>query len=133
MEIKVVKKFDKTSPDKIRLITNLVKGWQVIEAVSYLKFINKAAAKPVIELLKSSLSAAKNKDLIEEDLKIKNIYANEGPRLKRRRIIHKGRATAIAKRMSHIILIISDNKNTDSIEEKVEKPKKERSIRGPKS
>lgn len=125
MDIKVQKKFEKTSPDKIRLISNLIKNFSLLEAINYLRFVNKAATKPVNELLKSSLAAAKNKDLIEEDLVIKHIYVDEGPRLKRRRIIHRGRATSINKRMSHITLVISDNKNTE--------PKKERSTSGSKS
>jgi len=108
MEIKVQKKFIRTSPDKIRQIINLIRGWKIDKAVVELRFLNKRAAKPVLEILKSSVAAVKDQDAELNELYIKSIICNEGPRLKRRRVIHKGRATAINKRMSHIILVVSD-------------------------
>lgn len=110
MEIKVEKNFIRTSPDKIRLIIDLVRNKNLIESIHQLRFVGKDASKPVLELLKSGLDAAKDKNTEEEKLYIKEIYCDEGPRLKRRRIIHKGRATAINKRMSHINLVISDER-----------------------
>jgi len=113
MEITVTKKFIHTTPDKIRLIINLIKGWKANEAISQLRYLNKAAALPVIEIIKSGISAAKNKDLDLESLKIEMVKCDEGPRLKRRRVIHKGRATAINKRMSHITLILKDEERNN--------------------
>jgi len=111
MQIRVEKKFIRISPDKIRLVAEFIKNKDAEIAISELKFIGKSAASTVIEIIKSGISAAKDKDLDINKLQIKNIIVNEGAKLKRRRIIHRGRATAIAKRTSHIILILDDNEN----------------------
>ena len=112
--MKVSKKFIKTSPDKIRPIVALIKKMPFESALTQVKFLNKMAAKEILEILKSGLSAAKDKDIEMENLQILEFRCDEGPRLKRRRIIHKGRATAINKRMSHLTLILSDEKNNKS-------------------
>lgn len=121
-EVKVKYCFVKTSPQKIRQVIDLIRGWIVEKAIGQLKFLNKAAAVPVLELLKSGLAAAKDKDLNEENLFIKEIYCNEGPRLKRRYIRARGRATVIQKRMSHITLVLTDeerkNKETEKLKNK---------------
>ncbi|OGD65455.1 hypothetical protein A3F08_00315 [Candidatus Berkelbacteria bacterium RIFCSPHIGHO2_12_FULL_36_9] len=114
MQMKVSKKFIKTSPDKIRPIVALIKKMPFESALTQVKFLNKMAAKEILEILKSGLSAAKDKDIEMENLQILEFRCDEGPRLKRRRIIHKGRATTINKRMSHLTLILSDEKNNKS-------------------
>jgi len=114
MQISISKNFIRTSPDKIRPIINLVRGWKVTKAITELDFVNKQSTNPVIEILKSSVAASKDKDVDEDELYIKMIKCDEGPRLKRRRIIHRGRATTINKRMSHISLTISDENNSEN-------------------
>ena len=130
MKIKVQKKFIRTSPDKVRLIVKLISGQNLNKAMTQLKFVTKSASRSVLELLKSAEAAAKDKDLNAEDLTIKTIICEEGPRLKRRRIIHRGRATTINKRMSHITLVVTGRKEK-SLEDK--KNKSERRNRGSKS
>lgn len=114
MEIKVIKRFVKISPDKIRPLVNLIRGFNAQKAIYQLQFTNKSAAKTVLELIRSGMAAAKDKDMEADELFIKTIYSDEGPRLKRRRIIHRGRATAINKRMSHIALVLSDKKTKEA-------------------
>jgi large subunit ribosomal protein L22 len=115
MQIKVSKKYIRKSPDKIRLVINIVRGMNALKAKEQLMFLNKAAAKDVMEVLKSALAAAKDKDAEEEKLFVKEIRCDEGPRLKRRRLIHRGRASAIDKKSSHITLIISDEEKKKTI------------------
>lgn len=109
-EIKVHAKFVRISPRKAQLVVNLVRGTKLEKALAELRFLNKYAAKPVFHLLKSGLVAANDKELDEKNLFIKEIYCNEGPRLKRRMIKERGKASAINKRMSHFTLVLSDVK-----------------------
>jgi len=107
-EIKVKYRFIKTSPRKIRQVIDLIRGKKVDWALHQLKFSLKAAAVPVTELLRSGIASAKEKDMDEDNLYIKEIRADEGPRLKRRRLISRGRAVLIRKRMTHLSLVLAD-------------------------
>jgi len=131
MQIKVSKKYIRTSPDKIRLIINVIRNMNALKAKEQLMFLNKSASREVLEILKSALAAAKDKDAEEEKLFIKEIRCDEGPKLKRRRIIHRGRATTINKRSSHILLIISDEskEKTKKAVSKDKKNKKEKATK----
>ena len=62
-------------------------------------------------ILKHAIDRAKNLNLDAENLIIKNMRVDEGPKLKRRRIIHRGRATSILKRMSNITITLSSDGN----------------------
>ena len=108
MQIKTSARFVKTAPDKIRILSNLVKNQTITNAMNQLQFAGKYAAKPVILVLKQARAQIKDKGLIEDSLFVREIRVDEGPKLKRRRIRHQGRATGFLKRMSHIIIILSD-------------------------
>lgn len=110
MEIRATAKFVRTAPDKIRILSNLVKNKTIKQALTQLNFSGRAAAKPIILVLKQAKDQAKDKN-IKGDLVVKTIQVDEGPKLKRRRIRHQGRATAILKRGSHITIVLSDNGN----------------------
>ena len=111
MEVKSGARFVKTAPDKIRIMAKMLKGKNIQEAIDQLTFSPKAAAKPLMFVFKQAREQAANgKTLIpEETLKVREIRIDEGPKLKRRRIMSKGRSTAILKRMSHITIILTDN------------------------
>ena len=97
------------APRKVRLITNLIKKMPVSEAEAQLKFQSKRAAGPVLKLLKSSVaSAVNNFNLSPENLFIFNIFADQGPTLKRFRPRAFGRAGEIQKKTSHITLILEE-------------------------
>ncbi len=113
MDIIVKSKYIKTSPSKLRLLTNLVKNLNVNDAIDQLNFSNKMIKDPVIHLIKSGISAAKNKDLDTEKLYIKSITCNQGPAFKRMQYKPRGRAAKIKKRTSHVVLVISDQKSVN--------------------
>ncbi len=111
MQIKSQAKFTRTAPDKIRILSSLVKGKDIDKAITQLMFSGRAAAKPLILVLKQAKNQAKDKDL-KGDLKVVSVQVDEGPKLKRRRIRQQGRATAILKRGSHITIILQDDRNS---------------------
>lgn len=114
MEIKSRSRFVKDAPDKIRILGNLLKKRNIDDAISQLENNNRYATTSLILLLKQTKDIIKNKDLKIEDFVITALMVDEGPKLKRRRIRHQGRATAILKRMSHITIILTDNVNSPS-------------------
>ncbi len=97
------------APRKVRLVANLIKKSSVFSAQAQLKFQNKKAALPILKLLKSAVaSAANNFNLPSENLRVLNIFVDEGPKLKRFRARAFGRAGAIHKKTSHITLILEE-------------------------
>ncbi len=110
-EMKVRSRFIKTAPDKLRFVSKITLGKEVNEAINVLTFFPQAARRPLISVLKAGISQAKDKN-ITAPLYIKAVAVDEGPKLKRRRIIHQGRATSILKRMSHITIYLTVNNPT---------------------
>lgn len=110
-DLVVKARFVRQTPDKLRLAAKVVKGKKIDEALNILRFTSKAAAKPLSIFLKSALAQVKDKGMNNEVI-IKTIVIDEGPKLKRRRIIHRGRATAILKRRSHITVVLSADGNS---------------------
>ncbi len=97
------------APRKIRQIAALIKKMPVQEAETLLKFQNKRAALPILKLLKSgAASAINNFNLSSENLFVSNIFADEGPMLKRFMPRAFGRAGAIHKKTSHITLVLEE-------------------------
>jgi large subunit ribosomal protein L22 len=122
MQVKASAKFIKTSPKKIRLLTDLVRGLDVDEAIVQLQFSKKDAAMPVSKLIKSAIAnAEENDDLKRDNLFISEIKVDDGPTMKRWMPRAMGRATPIRKRSSHITLILDEKVPT----EKKDKKKKE--------
>jgi large subunit ribosomal protein L22 len=109
MEIVARSRFVRTAPDKIRLLSAVIKDKGVEDAISSLNNTSKYASHPLILVLKQAKDQIKEKDGAIDKFKIKQVQIDEGPKLKRRRIRHQGRATAILKRMSHITIILTDN------------------------
>ncbi|MDQ4140827.1 MAG: 50S ribosomal protein L22 [Bacteroidota bacterium] len=104
-----------TSPRKMRLVANLVRGKSVNKALSLLKFEANAGAEKIEKLLLSALSnwQQKNENVRLEDanLVIKEIFVDEGKMLKRLRPAPQGRGHRIRKRSNHVTLIV------DSVQE----------------
>jgi large subunit ribosomal protein L22 len=99
-----------TSPRKMRLVADLVRGQKVNKALGILKFQAKKGAADIEKLLLTAIAdwQAKNADLkLEEaDLFIKEIYVNEGRMLKRMLPAPQGRAYRVRKRSNHITLVV---------------------------
>ena len=107
-----------TSPRKMRLVADLVRGVKVERALQILKFSSKEASRRVETLLISAIAnwQAKNEDadLEEADLFVKEIRVDGGSMLKRLRPAPQGRAHRIRKRSNHVTLVLGSNNNTQS-------------------
>lgn len=109
MEVKAHLRHLLIAPRKVRLVVDIVRGLPVSKAIDQLTAQPKAAALPVMKLIKSAMANARHNFKLDPDhLYVKSIVANEGPRLKRFRARAFGRAANIQKRMSHISLILAE-------------------------
>jgi len=104
------------APRKVRLLADLIKGLSVNEAEAELLLSPKRSSLPLIKLLRSGISAArdKNKSLNSDTLIIKNITVDGGPMLKRYLPRARGSASPIQKKSSHITLTLIENENKDA-------------------
>lgn len=117
MQSKAVAKTVRIAPRKVRLILDLVRGKEVGEAISILKLTNKRSSPVVEKLVKSAVANAEhNYDMDIDNLYISEIYADEGPTLKRFRPRAQGRATKINKRTSHITVVVEEYANETEVE-----------------
>jgi len=107
-----------TSPRKMRLVADLIRGVQVEKALAILRFNSKEASRRLEKLLLSAIAnwQAKNEDasIEDADLFIKEIRVDSGSMLKRLRPAPQGRAHRIRKRSNHVTLILGSNNNTAS-------------------
>ena len=107
-----------TSPRKMRLVADLVRGVEVEKALAILKFNQKEAAARLVKLLLSAIAnwQAKNEGANLEDaqLFVKEIRVDEGAMLKRLRPAPQGRAHRIRKRSNHVTLVLGAKNNTVS-------------------
>ena len=110
MEATATLKYLKASPQKVRLVADLVRGKKVDEALHILRFTKKSCAKDLEKLLRSAIANAENKEAGADvdDLVVSKIYVNEGPREKRVQPAPMGRAYRIQKRKAHITVHVSD-------------------------
>ncbi|HOA63258.1 MAG: 50S ribosomal protein L22 [Acholeplasmataceae bacterium] len=109
MEAKAIAKTVRIAPRKVRLVVDLVRGKDVNEAISILRFTPKAASVVVEKVIKSAMANAEhNYEMNVKNLYIKQAYVNEGPTLKRYRPRAKGRAAQILKRTSHITIVLAE-------------------------
>jgi large subunit ribosomal protein L22 len=109
VEVKARAKFIRTSPRKARMVTELVNGRGIEEALNILAFTKRAPAKIITKLLKSAVANADQMKNIDVDtLFIKQITVDQGPTMKRYRPRAMGRATMIRRRMSHITVVLEE-------------------------
>lgn len=115
------------SPRKVRLVVDMVRGMDVAPAIDQMKYLNKAAARPVRKLLESAVANAKHNNKIERDnLFVKAIMVNEGPTIKRWRQRAMGASAAIRKRTSHITVVLAV-KNEGKLAKRSKKKAEEKS------
>jgi large subunit ribosomal protein L22 len=109
MEAKAVARYIRMSPQKVRLVADLVRGKKVQEARNILMYTRKYAAGVVANVLKSAVAnAAQNPNIDENILYVKEIFVDQGPSLKRWRARAQGRAAGFKKRSSHITVILDE-------------------------
>ncbi|AOY75099.1 50S ribosomal protein L22 [Clostridium formicaceticum] len=109
MEAKAIARFVRIAPRKAQQVVDLVRGKKVDEALAILKYTPKAAAPIVEKVVKSALANAENNYSMDRDsLYVAEIYADQGPTMKRFRPRAMGRATTIRKRTSHIGVVLKE-------------------------
>ena len=109
MEARAVAKNIRISPQKARLVADLVRGKPVDEALNTLSFMPKKAARIIKKVLESALANAdQNMNLDVDSLYIKKICVDKGPMFKRWRPRAMGRAYGIKHRLSHITIILDE-------------------------
>ncbi len=107
METKAQLKSLRMSPRKVRLVTDVIRGLQVDEALNQLQFSTKDAALPVKKLLDSAIAnAVHNHNMSRESLVVGHTFVNGGAILYRWMPRAMGRATPIRKRTSHITIVL---------------------------
>lgn len=107
-QVRAVAKYIRTSPRKMRLVADLIRGKSAQEAWNILEFTPKRATGPMKKVLESAIANAQNNnDLSPEALKVWRVMVDEGPTLKRFRPRARGRASSIKKRTCHITMIVS--------------------------
>src|SRR5882762_2492230 len=117
MEFRAEMRYLRVSPQKARLVLNLIKGRRVEEARNTLAFTKKRVAAHVGKLLQSALDNAnflaseKNIDVEIDNLYVKSAIANDGPRMKRIRPAPQGRAYRYQRRIAHIIIVLAERGN----------------------
>jgi len=129
MDVIAKARFIRVAPRKVRLVVDTVRGLSVATAEFKLQHINKAAALPILKLLRSAMANAEhNFKLDKTTLYISKITADQGPALKRYRPRAFGRASLIKKQMTHITIILSE-KQPEKPAKKEKKSVKEKTVK----
>ncbi len=98
----------RSSPRKVRLVANQVRGLPIEDARALLSFSPKGAARDVAKLLDSAAANAENNhDLVADEMRVAEIHVDAGPTLRRWRARARGRATKIDKRTSHLSVALT--------------------------
>ena len=127
-EYRAVAKFQRVSPQKARLVLDLIKGRGVQEALETAAFTKKRIAPVIHKLLVSAVDNAKylsgeqGTDLDVDNLYVKNAIANDGPRMKRIRPAPMGRAYRYQRRLTHITVSVAERGGAANLVTKVEAP-----------
>ena len=133
MKVKVRLSNLRTAPRKTRLVIDLVRGKKAVEAQTILSFTVNKTARPLLKLLNSAIATAKHDlQLDESNLFISEIFASEGPKLKRWHPMSRGRAFPIIKRSSHITLVLSEIVPTEKKSKDSETIKQTKTVKKPK-
>ncbi|MGO9435591.1 MAG: 50S ribosomal protein L22 [Terracidiphilus sp.] len=127
-EYRAEAKFQRVSPQKARLVLDLIKGRGVQEALETAAFTKKRIAPVIHKLLVSAVDNAKyasgeqGTDLDVDSLYVKQALANDGPRMKRIRPAPMGRAYRYQRRLAHIIVSVAERESGAHLVTKVEEP-----------
>ncbi len=116
-EFRAEAKFQRGSPQKAKLVLDMIKGKRIQAAIDIVSFTNKRWSPVVEKVLRSAvqnaayLSGEKGLDIDLDNLYVKTAIANEGPRMKRIRPAPMGRAFRYQRRISHIIVTVAEKKS----------------------
>jgi|SRR5215469_11856823 len=115
-EFRAEAKFQRTSPQKAKLVLDLIKGLRVEQAINTVHFSSKRIAPVVEKVLRSAIQNAnyvsqeQGLDVDVDNLYVKTAVANEGPRMKRIRPAPMGRAFRYQRRLAHIVVTVAEKK-----------------------
>jgi large subunit ribosomal protein L22 len=113
-EIRAQSRYVWQSPRKVRLVTDLVRGMDAVEALGILRLMPQRAAGSVHKLVESAVANAENNfGMVAEDLYIAHISADGGPVRRWRRFGARGRFKPIRKRSSHITVILREREASE--------------------
>jgi large subunit ribosomal protein L22 len=117
-EVKAVARFIQISPQKVRLVVDLVRGKDADQALDILRFMPQKAAEPVFKLIQSAVAnAEQNFGLEIDELYVSRIFADEGPRRRLSpyggRFGARGRFKPIMRRSSHITVVLAERSVAD--------------------
>ena len=102
-------KYARISSRKVKIVADLIRGKKIDEALAIVKYVPKASSEIIEKLLKSAIANAENNhNMAHGKLYVAEIYANQGPTLKRIRPAAKGSAVRIRKRTSHITIVLRE-------------------------
>jgi len=127
-EYRAEAKFQRVSPQKARLVLDLIKGRGVQEALETARFTKKRIAPVIHKLLTSAVDNAKyvsgeqGVDLDVDNLYVKQALANDGPRMKRIRPAPMGRAYRYQRRLTHIVVSVAERNGGTSLVTRAEEP-----------
>ncbi len=112
MQVKAEARYLKTSPQKARLVIDLIRGQKAGDAINILRATNKRVSPSIEKVLRSAIANAENRsnDVDVDKLFVTEAYVNEGPRMKRVRPAPMGRAYRYQRRSAHIIVKVGDAK-----------------------
>jgi large subunit ribosomal protein L22 len=113
MEAKAEARYIRVSPQKARLVVDLIRGQQAGQAITTLRTTNKRIAPTVEKVLKSAIANAQNlsENVDVDQLYVSEAYVNEGPRMKRIRPAPQGRAYRYQRRMAHIVVRVAEKES----------------------
>ncbi len=107
MEVRATARFQRLSPRKARLVTDLITGKSAEEAIAILEHLPKGPALPIGRVVRSAVANAENNyNLTLENLYVKRAIADEGPRMKRAWFRGRGRRDTKVHRTAHITVIV---------------------------
>jgi large subunit ribosomal protein L22 len=109
MDVRASARYVPMSPQKVRLVLDMIRGLEAVEALDILQFTNKAASKPVAKLIRSAIaSAEENYGIGRDELVVQEIYADKGPPRRWRRFGARGRFKPLLRRSSHITVVLRE-------------------------
>ncbi len=110
MEARAEARYLRVSPQKARLVIDLIRGQKAGDALSILRSTNKRIAPAVEKVLRSAIANAEHKsnDVDVDNLVVSEAYINDGPRMKRIRPAPMGRAYRYQRRMAHIVVKVAE-------------------------
>jgi large subunit ribosomal protein L22 len=120
-EFRAEAKFQRTSPQKAKLVLDLIKGLRVEQALNTVHFSTKRMAPVIEKVLRSAIQNAtyvsqeQGLDVDVDNLYVRTAVANEGPRMKRIRPAPMGRAFRYQRRLAHIIVTVAEKKPLTAI------------------